>query len=149
MDTSRIAATAFFFRPMTNVFPTCSRRSAGGPAGRTGPGSPPGIRAGDSTCADRDLRTVIFCSGVKVVLTAVAPVSRVGVRTRCAGLLRATLLENEKSREPDVCPCVDGLRLRVAAPRRRGNEKAAVPWPGPRLRFLFWRRYRRETRPSW
>jgi len=42
--------------------------------------------------------------------------------------LRAALLENEKSREPDVCPCVDG----PAAPGRRpalarGNEKAAGP----------------------
>jgi len=58
-------------------------------------------------------------------------------------------LENEKGREPDVCPCVVGPRLRVAAPRSRGNEKAAGPWSGPRLRFLVRRRYRRETRPSW
>jgi len=36
-------------------------------------------------------------------------------------------LENEKGREPDVCPCVVGSRLRVAAPRSRGNEKSR--WP--------------------
>src|SRR5674536_135218 len=72
MDTSEIAATGFFFRPMTNVFPTCSRRSAGGPAERSRRAVPSGIRAGASTCAETGVRTVIFCSGMRVVLTVVA-----------------------------------------------------------------------------
>ena len=85
------------------------------------------IRAGASTCAETGVRTVIFCSGMRVMLTVVAPVSRLGVANPMLPGLRAALLENEKSREPDVCPCVVGPRLRVAAPRTRGNEKAAGP----------------------
>jgi hypothetical protein len=73
------------------------------------------------------VRTVLFGSGVRVMLTVVAPVSRLGAANpMLAGPSRGAL-ENEKGREPDVCPCVVGPRLRVAAPRSRGNEKAAGP----------------------
>src|SRR5665811_1228899 len=119
MDTSKIAATGFFFRPITNVFPTCSRRSAGGPAGRTGRGAPSGIRAGASTCAETGVRTVIFCSGMRVMLTVVAPVSRLGVANpMLLGPPRGARREREEPRAIDAGTDVGLAALLVLAERR-------------------------------